>query len=134
MAKLMRKVKEYIKDNKTVILYGLFGGMSTCINLILFIVMIKIGIWYIASSIISYIMAAVFTYWSNDKYVFKNNGRTICKIVKYITNRITLSVIDTVLLYVCVRYLRFSPEKGKTLVMILLLCGNYFISRSVVFK
>lgn len=51
--------------------YGIYGVITTIINLALFFGLEKIGVYYLAANTLSYIIAVVINYFLNKKYVFK---------------------------------------------------------------
>lgn len=118
-----------------IIKYFFFGILSTILNYILFIVFLRIGIYYVISNIIAYALAVILSFGFNIKYVFKSQNQSrIYKLLKYIVIRIVLLTTDSLLLVFLVESIKMSIEWAKLAVFFILLVVNYLISKHWIFK
>lgn len=63
----MEKVKEFIS-------YGIVGVMTTLVNYIVYFICLKIGIDWLTSNSLAWLVAVIFAYFSNRKVVFHSSN------------------------------------------------------------
>ncbi|NFG60733.1 GtrA family protein [Clostridium sp. CMCC3677] len=129
--KLYRKYREYI-------VYIIFGGLTTIVNFLVFWVSIKFTNNIIIANTIAFIIAVLFAYFTNNKYVFESNKENsskdvLLKIVKFFSTRITTFFIETMLLYGLVN-INMDEMISKLLVAIIVVILNYILSKRIVFN
>ena len=84
----MKKLIEKLYGN-SVVRYVFFGGCTTLVNLVSFYILRKLKVELNTANIISIILAILFAYVVNSKYVFQDK----CDSLKTIYNRfVNLSV------------------------------------------
>lgn len=59
----MEKVKEFIS-------YGIVGAMTTLVNYIVYFICLKLGINWLISNSLAWMVAVIFAYFSNQKLYF----------------------------------------------------------------
>ena len=80
---VINKVKKIIKDNKSIILYLIFGVLSTIVSIGVYALCTRTFMMgYYSSNIISWICAVTFAFLTNRKLVFDSKANTILKKVK----------------------------------------------------
>lgn len=129
-----KKIK--LHDVQSLFKYGFFGLLSTGINFLLLYILMKMGVYYIVSNIISYIIAVYLSYYFNKWWVFSSGeevDKSIVKI-KYFFIRIISLFIDSILLYLCVDMLRKDIFVSKVLISILIIFVTYLINRYYIFS
>lgn len=116
--------------------YGIWGGVSTAINLVLFFVFIRLGMYYIVSNIVSYFIAVLLSYYFNVKFVFdvKKEEQSIKGIMKYFIVRIVSIGVDSTLLWLIVDYAEINVYVGKIAVSLFVIIITYIFNRIWVFK
>lgn len=130
----LKKIK--LHDVQSLFKYGFFGLLSTGINFLLLYILMKMGVYYIVSNIISYIIAVYLSYYFNKWWVFSSGeevDKSIVKI-KYFFIRIISLFIDSILLYLCVDMLRKDIFVSKVLISILIIFVTYLINRYYIFS
>jgi putative flippase GtrA len=130
---------DYIKKYKEVLLYLIFGVLTTIINIVTYgLFKNLLNIDYMVSNIIAWCLAVAFAYITNRIYVFnskKNSNKDIIKeIILFITVRISSLVIDVLIMYVGVSILEFNDMLIKVLANVIVIIVNYIMSKLVVFK
>lgn len=63
----MEKVKEFIS-------YGIVGVMTTLVNYMVYFISLKIGIHWLISNSLAWMVAVIFAYFSNRKVVFHSSN------------------------------------------------------------
>lgn len=136
----MEKLKEIIKKvlTKEVIFYGIFGILTTVVNLGSFYLFTKVFSWNEnIANIIAIILAVLFAYITNKDMVFHSEAKTIKEkgkeFIKFISGRAFTMVVE----YVGCLILFLTPVPqmiSKLLVTIIVIILNFFISKFFAFK
>lgn len=115
--------------------YGFFGVLTTAFNFALFYAMIKIGINYIVSNVVSYFFAVMFSYILNNRYVFENSKsqKGLKKFVKFLVVRLFVVCVDTGLLYLLVYILELDVFYSKIFLSITIIMTTYVVNKLFVF-
>ena len=136
----MEKIKELIKKvcTKEVILYAIFGILTTIVNLLSFYVLTKILKWNEnISNIIAILLAVIFAYITNKDMVFHSNAKTLkeklIQFAKFMSGRAFTMLVEwggCALLF-----LTPIPQMvSKIFMTIVVVILNFFISKFFAFK
>lgn len=131
----MDKIYKY----KDIILYLFFGVCTTLINTLSFWVMAHpIGLDVIPSTIIAWVVAVLFAYVTNRKWVFHSeatNARMILKeMVSFFGCRFATGILDLLCMFVFVDILSWNDVLVKFSANILVIVLNYIASKLIIFK
>ena len=86
-------------------------------------------------SLISWVVGVVFGYFMNRKYVFKSKEPDMRKeFLQFSGGRVSTWVLDEVMMILMVNVLKIHEGFSKIFVSVLVMIGNYFISKFFVFK
>jgi putative flippase GtrA len=122
-----------------IIRYIFFGGLTTLVNLLSytffrFVFHLNINI----SNIISIILAIIFAYIVNSKYVFesvcKSYKEKIIEFNKFVGARIFTMIIEVLGVYIMTSLLLLNDLFSKILIQFIVLVLNYIFSKIIVFK
>ena len=136
----MEKIKELIKKvcTKEVILYGIFGILTTLVNLVSFYVLTNLlHIEENISNIIAILLAVIFAYITNKDLVFHSDAKTIkekgMQFIKFMSGRALTMVLEWVgcLLLFLTPINQMISKLFMTIIVIIL---NFFISKFFAFK
>lgn len=149
----MKKIKELILKYKELIVYVIFGGLTTVVNLVVFTVsgMVLGDEKYLISNVIAWFAAVVFAYVTNKLWVFESkswDAKVLLKEVpSFFAARVASFVIEEIGLYVFVDLLSFNElsikvlsfEIGgeliaKVVLAVVVVVLNYVFSKLVIFK
>lgn len=123
---------------KEVLLYILFGGVSTVVSIGSFVLFeMVLDINELIANVISWILAVSTAYATNRTWVFcsKAKGREVWReMVSFFSGRVLTLVMEETILLVFVTWLSFPGGWVKVAAQIAVLVGNYFISKLIVFK
>ena len=127
------------KNISEVIRYIIVGGCTTLVNLVVFTVMCEwLKIDVTISNITSVITAIIFAYITNKIFVFqshcKNTKELFAECTKFISARLLTMVVEVGGVYLLVNIIGQDPFIGKLETQIIVLVGNYIISKLLVFK
>ena len=128
-------MKNY-KNVQEIILYFVFGGLTTIINIIIYYIMIKSGIHYIASTILSFAIAATISYYFNKKWVFllEDNKKEKQRFMKYVFVRIASISLDSILLLIAVEFLKQNQLISKIFISGGIILLTYSVNKLFVFQ
>lgn len=135
----MEKVKEIIKKicTKEVILYIVFGILTTLVNLGTFYLFTKIfSMNENIANIIAIVLAVIFAYITNKDMVFHSKAKTIkekgMQFTKFISGRAFTMIIEWI--GGALLFLMPIPQMiSKLIVTIIVVILNFFISKFFVF-
>lgn len=129
------------KKNKEVINYLIFGVLTTAINLITYFLLtitlldVTNAIELQIANIIAWIIAVIFAYVTNRKYVFESKNKNKKKeITNFLMARVTTLLIDMVLMYFGVNIMKWNDKIMKIISQITVIVSNYILSKLFVFK
>ena len=135
----MKKLKDLILRfyNNDVIRYIFFGGCTTLVNLVCFFVLRQCGVELNIANVISIIVAIIFAYIVNSKYVFQDKCETlkdhIQPFCKFVSARLLTMVIEVGGVWLLVENLGMSDMVGKFCTQFIVLALNYIFSKFFVF-
>lgn len=134
----MGKINELLKSPhiKEICSYLIFGVLTTGVNLISFIILSYLGIYYMANTITAWFLAVLFAFYTNRKYVFKSNDKSKIKedFVKFSLSRIASMFLDLIIMFVLVDVLLMPLMTSKLIDNIFIIIINYVLSKFLIFK
>ena len=133
------KAKELYLKYKDILYYGIFGVLTTLVNIAVYWLMAHpLGFRTVPSSVIAWFAAVSFAYLTNRKWVFHSEastGREILReIVSFFICRLATGVLDWVIMYVSVDILGWNDVWMKFFANITVIVLNYIASKLVIFK
>ena len=136
----MEKLKEIIKKivTKEVIFYGIFGILTTIVNLGSFYIFTKILLWNEnIANIIAIVLAVLFAYITNKDMVFHSEAKTVKEkgkeFIKFISGRAFTMIIEY--LGCLILFMLPIPQMvSKLFVTVIVIILNFFISKFFAFK
>lgn len=128
MKKLFNKYKEPIA-------YLFFGGVATIISIGSFYLANKI-FSAITSNIISWILAVLFQYYTNKNWVFTStkDKSKFSEFIQFVSSRLFTLLIETAIIWFFVDNLHYNALLIKVIGEIIVIVGNYVLSKLWVFK
>lgn len=132
MKKLILKMYE-----NDVIRYIFWGGCTTLVNLVSFYLMRIAVLPLMAANIISIILAILFAYVVNSRFVFHDSCETlkdhIQPFVKFISARLVTMVIEVGGVWLLAVVMGFHDMVAKFCTQFLVLVLNYIFSKFLIF-
>jgi len=132
------KLKEKLLS-KEVILYLVFGVLTTLVNIIVFTLLYRtLGVGTVASNVAAWVLSVLFAYVTNRTFVFESKAAgakaVIIEAIGFFSGRIMTGLLDTVIMYVSVDILAMDDLAMKILSNVLVVILNYVISKFIVFR
>lgn len=131
--------KTLYKNYKDIIPYAVFGVLTTLVNIISYwICAHPLGMPVMVSAVIAWILAVLFAYLTNRKWVFHSeadNSKAVLKeIGLFFAARLGTGVIDWASMFIFVDLMSFNDVVIKTLANIVVIILNYVASKFLIFK
>ncbi len=137
----MNKIIELYKKYKEIINYLICGVLTTAVSLVTYYICTctfldpKIDWQLQLANIISWILAVTFAYFVSRKYVFESKEKNKLKEgTKFVGSRLTTLALDMLTMWIGVSVLHFNDKIIKLVSQVLVIVGNYIISKLFVFK
>ena len=132
---------ELYKKYKEIINYLIFGVLTTVVSLATYYICVftflnpENPVELQIANIISWIFAVLFAYVTNRKYVFESKEKNMIKEgIKFSGSRLITLFLDMLVMWLGVTILGFSDKIMKMVSQVLIIIGNYIISKLFVFK
>jgi len=137
----MKKIWELYKKYKAIINYLVVGVLTTLVNLITYYACVYTfldpnnPIQLQIANIIAWTTAVIFAYFTNRKYVFESKETNKLKEgIKFFAARIVTLLLDMGVMGLGVSILKFNDKIIKIISQLLVIVGNYIISKLFVFN
>lgn len=137
----MVKIKEIYIKYKEIINYLIVGVLTTIVSLAVYYISVFTflnpdnSIQLQIANILSWIISVAFAYIANRKYVFESkNENKLQEGIKFVSSRITTLILDMFIMWLGVTILHFNDKFIKLVSQVLIVIGNYILSKLFVFK
>lgn len=129
-------VNSLLTAKKEMILYIVFGVLTTVVNIGSYLFLAKIfGINNFLSNIMAWFFSIVFAYITNRIYVFESKNENILReLALFIGGRGLSGILDSILFYILVILLMFNDFLSKIVINIIVIIINYVLSKEIIFK
>lgn len=139
--RMIEKIKELYYKYEEIIVYLIVGVLNTIVSWAAFFICAYTIldaqiVWQnTALSGISWIVGVVFGYFMNRKYVFKSKEPNMWKeFLQFSGGRVSTGLLDVVMMILMVNLMHIDEGISKIFVSVLVVIGNYFISKLFVFN
>ncbi len=136
---MIEKIKALCVKYKEVLLYLIFGGLTTVVSLVSFwICTYPLHINVLISNVISWICAVTFAYFTNAKWVFeaapRSRGEAFRQFVSFYAGRLATLGVEEAILFVFVTLLHGNEMLVKVIAQVVVVVLNYVVSKLFVFR
>lgn len=139
------KLKDLYKKYKEMILYLIFGVLTTALNYVVyFIFVVPLGVHYEISNCIAWVAGVIFAYFTNRSVVFNSQAKGIKKklieATEFVAARLFSLVAEMVILWLFIDIIPLCPDKywnnliAKFIGAVVVVILNYLASKFVIFK
>lgn len=119
-------------------LYLIFGVLTTLIGVGGYGIFLTVGMHYFAATTISWILAVLFAFVTNRKFVFESKASTRGQIIRegisFFTSRAGTWLMETAGLVLLIDGLSIDAMISKYIMQVLVIVMNYILSKLYVFK
>ena len=136
---LDKKIKRNLKKYKSLISYGIFGGLTTLVNIVTYnLCYYGVGISNTFSNVFAWILSVAFAYLTNKLWVFESKSWKWevlrREVFAFVSCRLATGIMDLGIMYICVDVLNWHAMFMKICSNVLVIILNYIFSKLVIFK
>ena len=136
---MIDKIKKICNDRKELILYLIFGVLTTAVSYISYAVfyyaVTKSGF---ASNVFSWIVSVTFAFITNKIFVFESKdfsfGKFFAEFMSFYGCRLLSGILETFIIWITVDKLGYNSMLMKIVVGIIVVILNYIFSKLFVFR
>lgn len=137
--KCLNFAKPFYIAHKEMLLYLLFGGLTTFISILSFTVVYEVlHINEHISNIVSWVLAVTFAFFTNRTWVFKSTSEFepsfFGQIVSFYAGRLLTLGVEEIIVFVFISKMGCEAFFVKVLAQIVVLILNFLVSKFWVFK
>lgn len=133
--------REHENEAKEIILYLIFGVLTTIVSYSAFIGAYQLLPKTISSTIptlISWVVGVLFSYFTNRKWVFEkkemSQSETVKEFFSFVMSRVFSGAIDILIMFIMVDLLEYNTYLIKIISSVIVVVLNYIFSKFFVFK
>ena len=135
----MEKIRELLEKYREVIVYLVFGVLTTIVNYLVYLPCYNLlNLSSSVSNVIAWVVAVAFAYVTNKPFVFRSydwSAKTVIpELTKFVSCRIASGALETLILLVTVDLLHWNGNLWKLITSVLVVIMNYVASKLVVFR
>ena len=136
---MIERIKALCLKYKEVLLYLIFGGLTTVVSLVTFwLAGHPLGLNTLIANVVSWICAVTFAYVTNAKWVFEakpeTGGERFRQFVSFYAGRLATLGVEELILFVFVTLLHCNDMLIKVIAQVVVVVLNYVISKLLVFR
>ncbi len=127
---MIQKVMVLFQKYREMILYLVFGGLTTLVNIFSYFVLTDLGhIDYLVSTAIAWVLSVLFAYFTNRVWVFQSTASGAGALFKEMGSFFACRLFS-----LCVSILGWPDKLIKILANVLVIILNYLFSKLFIFK
>ncbi len=136
---MIAKIKALCIRYREVLLYLIFGGLTTVVSLVSFwICTYPLHINVLISNVISWICAVTFAYFTNARWVFeaapRSRGEAFRQFLSFYAGRLATLGVEEAILLIFVTLLKGNEMIAKITAQLAVVVLNYAVSKLSVFR
>ena len=144
---MIKLLEDYINETdntawfhkyKEVLLYLFFGGCTTLVNILSFMIIRALGLGLYTSNVLAWFISVIFAFITNKLFVFESKNVSLKKTIKeciyFFGCRVLSLFFDMGLMYLMVDLLDFNEFVSKVVSNIFVIIINYVFSKVIIFK
>ena len=130
---------DLLKRHKEIILYLLFGGLTTLVNIAVYAACADWFRWgTVASTIIAWILSVVFAFITNKLFVFESKHRSLKTLLfeacSFFGCRLFSGLLDLFIMWLTVDIWHWNGLLMKIISNIFVIIINYVFSKAIIFR
>ncbi len=136
---MIEQIKVLLEKYKAIILYGIFGVLTTLINIVVYEAFYRYVGWSnVVSNIAAWVAAVTVAFITNKLWVFESKTtekKTLMfEIISFFGCRLATGLLDLAIMYVAVDELALNSTLMKCISNVIVIIVNYIASKLIIFK
>ena len=140
-----KKINALIVKHKEIVLYIVFGVLTTLVNFIIYYPLVNIKAmephkswWVLVVNVIAWIAAVAFAFVTNKLIVFESKEldrkTVLVQIASFVGSRLFSLLVEEGILALFVSLLNYSENVWKLIAAVFVVIMNYFFGKFLVFR
>ena len=130
---------DFLKKHKEILLYLIFGGLTTLVNIVVYAVCADWFHWgTVASTIIAWVLSVAFAFVTNKLFVFESKHRSLKSLVFEVCSffgcRLLSGLLDLFIMWLTVDIWHWNGLLMKIISNIFVIIINYLFSKAIIFR
>ena len=141
---MIKTIKDLYDKYREIINYLIIGALTTIVSLVtkyalLFTILnADNGLQLQIAVVISWIVAVIFAYITNRKFVFESKDKNIKKeFTKFVSSRLVTLALESIILWFFITFLKMNSDLQVIIwtivAQVIIIIGNYILSKLFVF-
>ena len=135
----MTDLKGLIEKYRDFIVYAFFGMCTTIVNVIVYYISARvIGLGTVSSTVVAWIFAVLFAFFTNKLWVFNSKSWEKKLVVRELSSfylcRLSTGAFDVAVMFVSVDILGWNDLIMKIISNVIVIILNYVASKFIIFK
>lgn len=124
------------KITREIILYGIFGVLTTLINILAYnVCYYTLNVSNVVSTAVAWFLSVAFAYVTNRIWVFESDcNNTLKEAFEFFICRLATGILDILIMHICVDVYNLEGGIIKILSNVLVIVLNYLASKLYIFK
>lgn len=119
--------------------FGIVGASNTIISYVVYLVLVKLGVYYLLASVLSFVVGVLNSFFWNNKYVFTADDDTdrnwLSALVKtFMSYAGTGLILSNILLYIWVDLVHIPEWLAPLINLVITVPLNYIVMKFWAFK
>ena len=136
---MIEQIKALLEKYKAIILYGIFGVLTTLINIVVYEAFYRYAGWSnVVSNIVAWVAAVLFAFVTNKLWVFESRTTEkkalMFEIISFFGCRLATGVLDLAIMSVGVDERALNSTRMKCSSNGIVIIVNYIASKLLIFK
>lgn len=135
---MIEKIKGLVRKNRELILYVIFGGLTTVVDWSISFLLYAIDVNVHLADVIAWCAAVLFAFVTNRLFVFQSKERRARGILRelgtFSGGRVLTLVLQELVVFLFYDLLHWNAYAVKIFAAVLVIVINYFISKFLVFR
>lgn len=136
---MIEQIKALLEKYKAIIRYGIFGVLTTLINIVVYEAFYRYVGWSnVVSNIVAWVAAVLFAFVTNKLWVFESRTTEkkalMFEIISFFGCRLATGVLDLAIMYVAVDEMALNSTLMKCISNVIVIIVNYIASKLLIFK
>ena len=136
---MIEQIKALLEKYKAIIRYGIFGVLTTFINIVVYEAFYRYVDWSnVVSNIVAWVAAVLFAFVTNKLWVFESRTTEkkalMFEIISFFGCRLATGVLDLAIMYVAVDEMALNSTLMKCISNVIVIIVNYIASKLIIFK
>lgn len=135
----MSKIKQMIFKNKALILYLVFGVLTTAVNVVVYFACDQVfGLANTVSVAIAWLLSVMFAFVTNKLWVFESKSlfwrKVMYEMFTFFLSRLSTGTLDLLIMFVAVDCFSQSKLLWKIISNVIVVVLNYAYSKLLIFS